>query len=75
MKVNIDGLKDTLRILGGVVKDTLDVGDYRITIIVEKKIDYKNGLIVENIVAEKRLSASQIETIVQRLKDVVNKIQ
>lgn len=75
MKVNIDGLKDTLRILGGVVKDTLDIADYRVTIIVERKIDDKNGLIVENIVAEKRLSASQIEIIIQRLKDVVNKIQ
>ncbi len=75
MKVNIDGLKDTLKILGGVIKDTLDVGDYRITIIVERKIDDKNGLVEENIVIEKRLSASQIEIIVQRLKDVVNKIQ
>jgi len=75
MKINTDGLKDTLKILGGVIKDTLDVGDYRITVIVERKIDDKNGLIEENIIVEKRLSASQVEIIVQRLKDVLNKIQ
>ncbi len=75
MKINTEGLKDTLKILGGVIKDTLDVGDYRITVIVERKIDDKNGLIEENIIVEKRLSASQVEIIVQRLKDVLNKIQ
>jgi hypothetical protein len=74
MKINTDGLKDTLKILGGVIKDTLDVGDYRITVIVERKIDDKNGLIEENIIVEKRLSASQVEIIVQRLKDVLSKI-
>lgn len=74
MKINIDGLKDTLKILGGVVKDTLDMGDFRITIIVERKVDDKNGIIVENMVVEKKLSGLQIETIVQRLKDVLNKI-
>ncbi len=75
MKVNIDGLKDTLKILGGVVRDTIDMGDYRITIIVERKVDDKSGVIIENMVVEKRLSGSQIETITQRLKDVMNRIQ
>ncbi len=74
MKINTDGLKDTLKILGGVIKDTLDVGDYRITVIVERKIDDKNGLIEENIIIKKKLSASQVEIIVQRLKDVLNRI-
>ena len=74
MKINIDALADTLRILGGVVKNTIDVGDYRITIIVERKIDEKNGVVVENMVVEKRLSRLQIDTIIQRLKDVLNKI-
>ena len=74
MKINIDALTDTLKILGGVVKDTIDVGNYRITIIVERKVDEKVGIIVDNMVAEKRLSRLQIETIVQRLKDAVYKI-
>jgi len=74
MKINTDSLVDTLKILGGVVKNTLDVGDYRITVIVERKIDDKNGIVVENMVVEKRLSGLQVETIVQRLKDVINKI-
>jgi hypothetical protein len=72
MKINIDALADTLKILGGVVKDTIDVSDFRITIIVERKIDEKNGVMVENMVSEKRLSGMQIEAIVQRLKDVIN---
>ena len=72
MKINTDSLVDTLKILGGVVKNTLDVGDYRITVIVEKKIDDKSGIVVENMIVEKRLSGLQIETIVQRLKDIIS---
>ena len=74
MKINIDGLADTLKILGGVVKNTIDIGDYRITIIVERKMDEKNGVVIENMVTERQLSRLQIETIVQRLKDVMSKI-
>ena len=74
MKINTDSLVDTLKILGGVVKNTLDVGDYRITVIVEKKIDDKSGIVVENMIVEKRLSGLQIETIVQRLKDIMSRI-
>jgi hypothetical protein len=74
MRVNIDGLADALKILGGVVKDTIDVGDYRITVIVERKIDDKNGIVIDSAVVEKRLSGLQIETIAQKLKDVINKI-
>lgn len=74
MRVNIDGLADALKILGGVVKDTIDVGDYRITVIVERKIDEKNGIVIDSAVVEKRLSGLQIETVIQRLKNVINKI-
>ena len=74
MKINIDSLTDTLKILGGVVKDTIDVGDYRITLIVERKIDEKNGIVVDNTVVEKRLSRLQVDTVVKRLKDVINKV-
>jgi len=74
MKINTDALKDTLKILGGVIKDTLDMGDYRITIIVERKVDDKSGIIVENMVVEKKLSGSQIDTTIKRLKDIINKI-
>jgi hypothetical protein len=74
MRLNVDSLADALKILGGVVKDTIDVGDYRITVIVERKIDEKNGIVIDSTVVEKRLSRLQIETIVQKLKDVINKI-
>jgi hypothetical protein len=74
MKVNIDSLADALKILGGVVKDTIDVGDYRITVIVERKIDEKNGIVIDSAVVEKRLSGLQVETIVRKIKDVINKM-
>jgi hypothetical protein len=74
MKINIDALTDTLKILGGVVKETIDVGDYRITLIVEKKIDEKNGIVIEDMVVEKRLSRLQMDAVVKRLKDVISKI-
>ena len=74
MKVNIDALTDTLKILGGVVKETIDVGDYRITLIVERKIDEKTGIVIDNTVVEKRLSRLQIDTIIKRLKDIINKM-
>lgn len=74
MKLNVDSLTDTLKILGGVVKDTIDVGDYRITLIVERKIDEKNGIVVDNTVVEKRLSRLQVDAIVKRLKNVISKM-
>ncbi len=74
MKINTDALKNTLRILGGVIKNTIDIGDYRITVIIERKIDEKNGIIVDNMVVEKRLNGVEIENITQRLKDVMNRI-
>ena len=74
MKINVDGLADILKTLGEVVRDNIDVGDYRITLIVERKIDEKNGVVIENMAVEKRLSESQIEIIIQRLKDVISKI-
>ena len=45
MKINTDSLVDTLKILGGVVKNPLDVGDYRITLICEKNIDDKSCIV------------------------------
>jgi hypothetical protein len=74
MKINIDALTDTLKILGGVVKETIDAGDYRVTLIVERKIDEKNGIVIDYTVVEKRLSRLQIDTIIKRLKDVINKM-
>ncbi len=75
MNINIDALRDTLKILGGVIRDTLDVADYRITVIVERKVDDKNGIVVDNIVAEKRLSGAQVEIVIKRFRDIINGIQ
>jgi hypothetical protein len=74
MKINVDTLADTLKILGSVIKDTVDIGDYRITIIVERKMDDKNGIMIDNTVVEKRLSGAQIDTVIKRLKNVINRI-
>lgn len=66
-------LLDLAKILGGVVKDTLDVGNYRITVMIEKKIDDKTGIIVETITVDKRMSALDVELITKKLKDLVEK--
>lgn len=66
-------LWDLAKILGGVVKDTLDVGDYRITLMIERKIDAKAGVIVETISVDKRMSALEVETIIRRLKELIEK--
>ncbi len=72
MKINVDGLAHALKILGGVVKETIDVGDYRITVIVERKIDEKIGVVIENIVIERRSRRLDITAIIQRIKDAIN---
>lgn len=66
-------LWDLAKILGGVVKDTLDMGDYRITIMVEKKVDDKTGMVIETITVDKRMSAQDLEMISKRLKALVDK--
>lgn len=66
-------LWDLAKILGGVVKDTLDVGDYRITIMIEKKIDDKTGVVMETITVDKRMSALDLEIITKKLKELVDK--
>ena len=64
-------LWDLAKILGGVVKDTLDVGNYRITIMIEKKIDDKTGIVMETITVDKRMSILDVEIITKTLKELV----
>lgn len=66
-------LWDLAKILGGVVKDTLDVGNYRITIMIEKKIDDKMGVVMETMTVDKRMSALDVDIIIKKLKELVNK--
>jgi len=66
-------LWDLAKILGGVVKDTLDVGNYRITIMIEKKIDDKMGVVMETITVDKRMSVLDLEIITNKLKELVEK--
>ena len=66
-------LWDLAKILGGVVKDTLDVGNYRITIMIEKKIDDKMGIVMETITVDKRMSTLDVEIITKTLKELVEK--
>lgn len=67
-------LWDIAKILGRVVKDTLDVGNYRITIMIEKKIDDKMGVVMETITVDKRMSALDVDVIAKKLKELVEKI-
>lgn len=66
-------LWDLAKILGGVVKDTLDIGNYRVTIMIEKKIDDKIGVVMETITVDKRMSALDVEIITKKLKELVEK--
>lgn len=66
-------LWDLAKILGGVVKDTLDMGNYRITIMIEKKIDDNVGVVMETISVDKRMSALDLEIIIKALKELVEK--
>lgn len=66
-------LWDLAKILGGVVKDTLDMGNYRITIIIEKKVDDKTGVIMDTITVDKRMSTLDVEIITKKLKELVER--
>lgn len=66
-------LWDLAKILGGVVKDTLDVGNYRITIMIEKKVDDKIGVIMETLTIDKRMSALDVDIITKKLKELIEK--
>lgn len=64
---------DIAKIVGGVVKDTVDTGDYRLTLIVEKKIDDKNGVVVSHVTVDKKMSKLQVDLITKRLKTMMEK--
>ncbi len=66
-------LWDLAKILGGVVKDTLDVGNYRITIMIEKKVDDKTGVIIDTVTVDKKMSVLDVEIITKKLKELVEK--
>lgn len=68
-----DVLFDIAKILGGVVRDTLDVGDYRITLIIERRVDDKMGVLVDNISINKRMSVLEADMIIRRLKEMIDK--
>lgn len=66
-------LWDLAKILGGVVKDTLDVGNYRITIMIEKKIDDNTGIVMDTITVDKRMNVLDVEIITKKLKELVER--
>lgn len=75
-KPNIpDLLVDLVRIVGKTIIDTTDTRDYRITILVEKKIDDVQGIIVDSISIDKRMNFVEMEIITRRLKDLINKVK
>lgn len=66
-------LWDLAKILGGVVKDTLEMGNYRITIMIEKKIDDKTGVVMDTITVDKKMSTLDLEIITKKLRELVDK--
>lgn len=71
--VNWEPIVDIAKILGKVVKDTIDVGDYRITVIIEKKIDDKQGVVIEHISVDKRMNVLETDIIARKLRSVIEK--
>lgn len=71
--VNWEPIIDIAKILGKVVKDTVDVGDYRITVIIEKKIDDKQGVVIEYISVDKRMNILEVDIIARKLRSVIEK--
>lgn len=68
-----DVLIDLAKIVGGVIRDTIDIGDYRLTVIVEKKVDNNTGIIVDSLSVDRRMSALEAGIIAKKLKDVIEK--
>lgn len=64
---------DIAKILGKTVIDVMNTGDYRITIIIERKIDDRQGIVIEQISVDKRMNALDAEIITKRLKELVEK--
>ncbi len=64
---------DLAKILGKVVVDVADVGDYRITIMIERKIDEKVGIIVNSMSVDKKMSAMDAEIIGRKLRELAEK--
>lgn len=62
------------KVLGGVVRDTIDTGDYKVTIFIERKVDDDMGILIDHISIEKRMNVIEVETMRRRLKDLVNKL-
>lgn len=64
---------DLAKILGGVVRDSLDVGDYRITVIIERKIDDKEGIVIENLSIDKKMNAMQVGIVTKKFRELMIK--
>lgn len=64
---------DILKFVGNVVMDTADIGDYRVTVILERKIDNKQGLVIDNISVDKRMNRLQAEVTMRNIKEILNK--
>ena len=62
---------DIAKILGKTVIDAMDVKDYRITVIIEKKIDSKLGIVVEHLTVEKRMNAIDADIITKKFKELI----
>lgn len=58
---------------GEIVRDTLNVGDYKIMIVIEKKIDDKQGIVVKNINVDKQMSVLEMEIMYKRLEELIEK--
>lgn len=64
-------LIDLAKIVGGAVKDAVGTENYRITIMIEKKVDDNVGVIVDSISIDKKMTMLDIGAIKRKLKELV----
>ncbi len=68
-----DVLIGLAKIVGGVIRDSIDIGDYRLTIMVEKKVDNNTGIIIDSLSVDRKMSALEAGIIAKKLRNIIEK--
>lgn len=64
---------DVLKFVGNIAKDVATVEDYRVTVILEKRIDDKMGVVVDNISVDKQMSVLQANLIMRNIREMLKR--
>lgn len=61
------------KVVGPIIRDVVDFRDYRFTIIIERKIDDKSGILIEKLEFEKKMNALEIDIITKKIKEFIDR--